>query len=655
MNITSQYSGTTPNIAGTQSNGLATTAPQANTALNSTQQNEVNVVAQAYKNQQNGVGTTTPTASTTTISNGNKMSQVPGITAKTTQLAQTGVTTDPSTGVATTANGSAYTPPQQNPNPPSDNTGITAAGGYVGDIYYAPGATLPKDSNGNFATTSNTSPTDTQIMDNLNGILTQTDAQTASTIQGIQQQYQQLIQQQQTANKSQEAGVNNALLMGGATGQGSSAQYAPVSSSGIIGAQVSYGIQQINDLQNKENAAIAAAQAAGNAQKFQVQDRINQEISTIRDQKVAAATKLSDTIAAQNTKLADQAYQQKQATTTAINGILKDAADNGITDPKILSAIGNATTLEGAIAAAGGGLQKMTGDFADYPQYQKDAQANGLVPLPATDWLAKKQATEAKAKATASFNDAYNAKAGANAADNANSNGGGYNGTTQKQQQTLEQQYRQVLGKEFSARTGALGIENAKVNQANHLDSLLKQYYDPKTGNYNVPTSQYAELVMGLATLVSPTGSSEADRAALMSKTAAGDLKGALQYITGVPQTGNTQDIIKNLADSIDRQATTAVSNRQAALDNMKSQAPTDLDPKRVDALNKSTEMVPYSGADRVAKTTINDFLTKNGNTVVPLADGQHSLWYVVSTLANTPGATPQSVQNYLQANGWMQ
>lgn len=590
-------------------------------------------------------------ASTTTISNGNKMSQVPGIQAKTNQLSQTGVTTDPTSGISTNANGTVATPPSDDSAPKQPTTN----GGYNGDIYVPPGAPIPKDADGNDVTLTATSPADDQIQASIQSLISKSDATTASMIQSIQSQYKNLIQQQQTANKSQEAGVNNALLMGGATGQGSSAQYAPVSSAGIMSSQVNYGLQQISDLQNKEQQAITQAQAAGDSQDYQLMDKLNQQIASTRQEKQDAANKLNDQITAQNTKLADQAYQQKQATNTAIQGILKDAADNGITDPKILSAIGNSTTLEGAIAAAGGSLQKMTGDFADYPQYQKDAQANGLVPLSATDWLSQKQATDAKAKSAASFNDAYNAKAGANAADNANSNGGGYNGTTQKQQQTLEQQYRQVLAKEFSSRSGSLGIENAKVNQANHLDSLLKQYYDPKTGNYNVPSSQYAELVMGLATLVSPSGSAESDRAALNAKTAAGDLKGAIQYITGVPQNGNTQDIIKNLVDSIDRQATTAVSNRQAALDDMKAQAPTDLDPKRADALNKSTEMIPYTGSDRVAKTTINDFLTKNGNTQVSLSDGKHSLWYIVSTLANTPGATPQSVQKYLQANGWMQ
>lgn len=358
-------------------------------------------------------------ASTTTISNGNKISQVPGIQAKTNQLSQTGVTTDPTSGISTNANGTVATPPSDDSTPKQPTTN----GGYNGDVYVPPGAPIPKDADGNDVTLTATSPADDQIRASIQSLISKSDATTASMIQNIQSQYQNLIQQQQTANKGQEAGVNNALLMGGATGQGSSAQYAPVSSAGIMSSQVNYGLQQISDLQNKEQQAITQAQAAGDSQDYQLMDKLNQQIASTRQEKQDAANKLNDQITAQNTKLADQAYQQKQATNTAIQGILKDAADNGITDPTILSAIGNSTTLEGAIAAAGGSLQKMTGDFADYPQYQKDAQANGLTPLSATNWLNQKNAQDAKNKANEAYGTAF-ATAKGKAAGEAAATGG---------------------------------------------------------------------------------------------------------------------------------------------------------------------------------------------------------------------------------------
>lgn len=164
------------------------------------------------------------------------------------------------------------------------------------------------------------------------------------------------------------------------------------------------------------------------------------------------------------------------------------------------------------------------------------------------------------------------------------------NGTTSsKQQNALEQQYRQVLLKEVSNRSGGVGLQDAKVNQAIHLKALLDQYKD-KNGNYNVPESQYAELAMGLAGLISGTNAvSESAREAIMQKTASGDFKGAITYITGTPQKGTTQAIIKNLADSIDRQGSVAEDLRDQGVKFLKGLAPTELDQSRLDALNKES------------------------------------------------------------------
>lgn len=168
--------------------------------------------------------------------------------------------------------------------------------------------------------------------------------------------------------------------------------------------------------------------------------------------------------------------------------------------------------------------------------------------------------------------------------------------TGDKVQQKLEQDYRTILVKEVSSRSGTLGTEDAKVNQANHLASLINQYYDPKTGAYNVPKSQYGELVLGLAGMISKTGTptdSQVDN--INQRTAKGDLAGALTYITGAPVTGTTQAIMQNLIDSIDRQANTAVQNREAGLSVLRGLKPTDLDPTRAAALEKNT-LVPYTG-----------------------------------------------------------
>lgn len=158
-------------------------------------------------------------------------------------------------------------------------------------------------------------------------------------------------------------------------------------------------------------------------------------------------------------------------------------------------------------------------------------------------------------------------------------------------QRQMEQQYRTVLTKALSSRSGGLGLQQGKVDQANHLQALLTQYKSTDAnGNvtYNIPTSQYAELAMGLANLVSPSGSAESDRQNIMAATAKSGLAGALQYITGQPQNGNTQAIIQNLVDSINRQGQVANNLRDQYVSYMKGLAPTGLAQERIDALNKA-------------------------------------------------------------------
>jgi hypothetical protein len=165
-----------------------------------------------------------------------------------------------------------------------------------------------------------------------------------------------------------------------------------------------------------------------------------------------------------------------------------------------------------------------------------------------------------------------------------------------KIQQKLEQDYRNVLMKEMSNRSGTVGTEDAKVAQANHLSSLLNQYYDPKTGQYNVPKSQYGELALGLAGMLSKTGTpTDSQVENINTKTAAGDFNGALTYVLGIPKNGSTDAVIKNLADSVSRQAKTAISNREYGIKFIRGQKPTDLDPARAAALEQNT-LMPYSG-----------------------------------------------------------
>lgn len=318
-----------------------------------------------------GIASTNPinNQSTTTLSNGNKMAQVPAITSKTTQLSQTGVTTNPTTGIATNADGSVYNPPTTPaPAVQTPANGVTTTGGYDGDVYVPPGGTVRTDANGQPVPLTSTSPTDDAILASLNTQKAQSDAMTSSLISSIQANYANLITQQQQTNAGQQGSVQNALLMGGATGKGSSAQYAPISSSGVISAQINYGIQQIADLNSKEQAAIVAAQQAGQNADFQLQDQINNQISSIRDSKVAAATKLNDAISAQNQKMAEQKKQSD------LDGAIGNLYASGVTDPAtILSQLKSQ-----GVEASADDVNKALSTFQTQSANQKDVNAIAL-------------------------------------------------------------------------------------------------------------------------------------------------------------------------------------------------------------------------------------------------------------------------------------
>ena len=305
--------------------------------------------------------TTTPaTTSPTVISSANKVADVPNIIQTATNNANVGVTTNPQSGVATYADGTVYNPPDYVTNPQNYNFDtygnatakpassnpvnptISKTGGYdANGMYYSPNSTAPVDADGNPQALTPTSPiADKQIAD-LNDAKASADANTASLITSLTNNYQQLISQQQQANAGQLGKVQNALLMGGATGQGSSAQFAPISSEGIISSQIAYGTQQLTDLQNKMASAITAAQQAGQDEDFKLMDAQNKIVNDLKAQQQAVITAMNDKITAAKTQASID------------NGVAGQVA-KGITDPgqilTTLRANGDTTTTLSDIA-----------------------------------------------------------------------------------------------------------------------------------------------------------------------------------------------------------------------------------------------------------------------------------------------------------------
>ncbi len=157
-------------------------------------------------------------------------------------------------------------------------------------------------------------------------------------------------------------------------------------------------------------------------------------------------------------------------------------------------------------------------------------------------------------------------------------------------QNKLEQEARMLLTRAVSARSGGIGAEDAKVQQANHLISLMDQNYDPKTDSYNIPRVQQTELAMGLAKLVSPGGVvAQKTVDDINQATAKGDLAKALTYVTGKPFNGTTQDLVKMYRDSILRQGQTAMENREGEMRYLRGLMPTQLEESRRTALEANT------------------------------------------------------------------
>jgi len=179
-------------------------------------------------------------------------------------------------------------------------------------------------------------------------------------------------------------------------------------------------------------------------------------------------------------------------------------------------------------------------------------------------------------------------------------------------QDKLEKETREWVDNLTKARNGQIGQQDAKVNGSIHLLNLMDQYKD-KNGNYNIPNSQYAELALGLANVISPTGqASEGTRREIESRTAKGDLNGALTYLGFDPKTlgGSTQSVFQNLRHSIERQGTVSEDLRNNYLDQQKATAPSGLNKDQRDRLLNQT-----------FGNSVKDYISQHGGQV-PTAGG---------------------------------
>lgn len=441
------------------------------------------------------------------------------------------------------------------------------------------------------------------LMNSINEVANGTYPLTANQqaqVDGIKAQFASLIATQQVANANLTGGTTVAENL---YGMGNT-----LTGLGEIKGTVDSGIQKIADLNSQMASAVAQMEAG-----FQTDDMNllksaydtysstvaarQSELDTIQ---AAAAKALSDANAAAEQKREfdqgeiDKANaitaSQNTATDNDIRAAIDDASKNGASATTIASMQKALTTHDyaGAITAAGNTLQDPTSTGGMYNAYVAQQKAAGKSPMSAGDFLAAQKYKESYATASAAA-DAQ----GAYTESDAN-------------QSKLEHQLQQAA---LSSRSD-LGIQNKKVSSAIDLKTLLNQYKDTN-GNYNVPATAYTELAVGMATLLSPTGvPAQSVVQDLQQATLKGDLAGALTYATGVQQTGTTQNILTNLADSIDRQGQTAEVLRDKELD---AETPSDLDEDRAQAVqdklpsydNMSNGDISYQSPEQINDTAV--------------------------------------------------
>lgn len=400
------------------------------------------------------------------------------------------------------------------------------------------------------------------ITDQITAMKTQFDTTSRQNIDNIKQQFDMLIKKQGDINMRSEASLDQSLLMAGST------RYAQQSSEGQHTAMMSYGIQQIADLNTKEQSAIIQAQQAQDAGDMKLMDSALNVATQARKDKQAAAQALSEKLVKANDDL--KVRQKAAAQDTAISSILSqgitdpqailkqmneagynvnakdvadsinnlnpdakdvhqimlDAANKGAT-PDVLKAIGQARDVTSAIAAAGTSLVDPASPYGQYLSYTKQATSKGQNPVSYQDWAEANKARADKAaaalSASSAYTNAYNATAGKNAAEAATGGGGGYNG-------------------DFAATIESVANLESSVAGKKQVAANLKSFI--ASGDYKSAYSQIANTVE--AGLVG-----ESKQRFANARTDAQVMQGMKEAIQKYAAAGGDMNILKGTTESI--------------------------------------------------------------------------------------------------------
>lgn len=197
-------------------------------------------------------------------------------------------------------------------------------------------------------------------------------------IEGLKQQFQQLIDQQILTNKSASGIANTRGYQSGA------AEYDPTFATKTIGTIVQAGANKVADLNVKMASAVATLTEAFKDKDI---ERVKDAWNIYQDASKARTTALQKTIddtqkvikEAQDAKIAAEKVTYDRIT-KPLDDIAKDAAKNGAPE-EVINAIRKTQDVGEAIATAGQYLQTGSGIVGEYQFYKREEEAAGRVPL----------------------------------------------------------------------------------------------------------------------------------------------------------------------------------------------------------------------------------------------------------------------------------
>jgi hypothetical protein len=216
----------------------------------------------------------------------------------------------------------------------------------------------------------------------LKSLQAQTDANTARQLAAIEQQFNVRESQLSEINRRNELATDTALLLGG------SSRYT-TSANDLSAAQSRAGLMEIAELNAMEQSLIAEVKNAQAEQNYQLASTKLGMLEQKRQEKIAKATQLAESMAEANNKLRERMRQQE------LGSVISYAITNGITDPsrvydmvngEFASLTGGATPEEFSKAFKALTPEKQTGIIAEYEYYKNEAIAQGQTPLSFDDY-----------------------------------------------------------------------------------------------------------------------------------------------------------------------------------------------------------------------------------------------------------------------------